>query len=95
MLPTPHQCNYTFLCLGIRNIYQCNMLHFKIKLQYGMVPYFVESADSVAGLDTPSSINTWILAITASSKYRSDSCGRLDLGTRESTHERKIKTGMY
>jgi hypothetical protein len=65
------------------------MIHLKMKRQYGKVPYFAESADSVVGLDTPSSINTWILAITASSKYRSDKCGRLDLGTRESTQEKK------
>jgi hypothetical protein len=59
-----------------------------------MLPYFADSADSVAGLDTPSSINIRILAIIASSKYRSDNCGRSDLGTRESIHERKIKTIM-
>jgi hypothetical protein len=59
-----------------------------MKLQHDKVPYFADSADSVVGLVTPSSINTWILAITASSKYRSDNWGRLDLGTRESTQEK-------
>jgi hypothetical protein len=55
------------------------------------VPYFADSADSVVGFDIPSSINTWILAITASSKYRSDNCGRLDFGTRESAHGKKTQ----
>jgi len=48
------------------------------------VPYFADSVDSAAGFDMPSSINTWILAITASSKQRSDNCGKLDLGTKDS-----------